>query len=120
RLPCDPRSLTRWRQRLGENGRLAGAPPQRCARRQRTLLGRVLRDMQRDMQRKLDQVETSVRERIAVCLERAQRRYTQRPKDTQKLYALHAPEVACIGNGKARQPYEFGVKVGIAVSACKG
>ncbi|PPU91112.1 IS5/IS1182 family transposase, partial [Xanthomonas populi] len=26
----------------------------------------------------------------------------------------------CIGNGKARQPYEFGVKVGIAVSACKG
>ena len=72
------------------------------------------------MQRKLDQVEGSVRERIAVWLERAQRLYTQRPKDKQKLYALHAPEVECIGKGKAHQGYAFGVKVGIAVTACKG
>jgi IS5 family transposase len=35
-------------------------------------------------------------------------------------YALHAPEVECIGKGKARKPYEFGVKVGIAVTARKG
>ncbi|MCD0244324.1 transposase, partial [Xanthomonas melonis] len=33
---------------------------------------------------------------------------------------LHAPEVECISKGKARNPYEFGVKVGIAVSARKG
>ncbi|QJD69903.1 IS5 family transposase [Xanthomonas campestris pv. badrii] len=85
-------------------------------RRQRTVLGRVVRDMQR----KLDAVEDSVRERIAVWLDRAQRLYTQHPKDKHKLYALHAPEVECIGKGKARQPYEFGVKVGIAVTACKG
>ncbi len=45
---------------------------QRVLRRQRTVLGRVLRDMQR----KLDQVEPGVRERIAVWLERAQRLYT--------------------------------------------
>ncbi|WP_108796709.1 IS5 family transposase [Xanthomonas fragariae] len=89
---------------------------QRVLRRQRTVLGRVLRDIER----KLDQVEPGVRERIAVWLERAQRLYTQRPKDKQKLYALHAPEVECIGKGKARQAYEFGVKVGIAVTACKG
>ncbi|AAM39954.1 IS5-like element IS1478 family transposase [Xanthomonas campestris pv. campestris] len=89
---------------------------QRVLRRQRTVLGRVLRDIAR----KLDQVEPGVRERIAVWLERAQRLYTQRPKDKQKLYALHAPEVECIGKGKARQAYEFGVKVGIAVTACKG
>ncbi|KOR39335.1 transposase, partial [Xanthomonas oryzae] len=38
-------------------------------RRQRTLLGRVLRDLQR----KLDQVEACVRERISVWLERVQR-----------------------------------------------
>ncbi|MCE1695452.1 IS5/IS1182 family transposase, partial [Enterobacter hormaechei] len=31
-----------------------------------------------------------------------------------KLYAWHAPEVDCISKGKARTPYEFGVKVGIA------
>ncbi|WP_425512148.1 hypothetical protein [Xanthomonas fragariae] len=89
---------------------------QRVLRRQRTVLGRVLRDIQR----KLDQVNTGVRERIAIWLERAQQLYTQRPKDKQKLYALHAPEVECIGKGKARQAYEFGVKVGIAVTACKG
>ena len=28
-----------------------------------------------------------------------------------KVYALHAPEVECIGKGKARTPYEFGCKV---------
>ncbi|SMQ99688.1 hypothetical protein PD885_02455 [Xanthomonas fragariae] len=88
----------------------------RVLRRQRTVLGRLMRDIQR----KLDQVNIGVRERIAVWLERAQRLYTQRPKDKQKLYALHAPEVECIGKGKARQAYEFGVKVGIAVTACKG
>jgi IS5 family transposase len=31
-----------------------------------------------------------------------------------KLYAWHAPEVGCISKGKAKTPYEFGVKVGIA------
>src|SRR5690606_33252281 len=36
-----------------------------------------------------------------------------------KLYAWHAPEVDCISKGKARRPYEFGVKVGIA-STFKG
>ncbi|QBI13270.1 IS5 family transposase [Xanthomonas oryzae pv. oryzae] len=85
-------------------------------RRQRTLLGRVLRDLQR----KLAQQEPSVRERIGVWLERAQRLLAQRPKDKQKLYALHAPEVECMSKGKASSPYEFGVKVGIAVSARKG
>jgi hypothetical protein len=28
-----------------------------------------------------------------------------------KVYSLHAPEVECIGKGKAHRPYEFGVKV---------
>ena len=27
-----------------------------------------------------------------------------------KLYSFHAPEVECIGKGKASAPYEFGVK----------
>jgi transposase, IS5 family len=33
----------------------------------------------------------------------------------QKVYSLHAPEVECIGKGKAHRPYEFGVKVSIAI-----
>jgi hypothetical protein len=30
---------------------------------------------------------------------------------------LHAPEVECIGKGKAHRPYEFGVKVSVATTA---
>jgi IS5 family transposase len=30
-----------------------------------------------------------------------------------KVYSLHAPEVECIGKGKAHRPYEFGVKVSV-------
>ncbi|MDX2144606.1 MAG: transposase, partial [Rhodospirillaceae bacterium] len=33
-----------------------------------------------------------------------------------KLYSFHAPEVECIGKGKANAPYEFGVKVSIATT----
>ena len=36
------------------------------------------------------------------------------------IYALHAPEVECIGKGKARKPYEFGVKVSLAVTHKSG
>ncbi len=41
------------------------------------------------------------------------RRNTQHQRGP-KVYALHAPEVECIGKGKARAPYEFGCKVSIA------
>jgi transposase, IS5 family len=34
----------------------------------------------------------------------------------RKVYSLHAPEVECIGKGKAHRPYEFGVKVSLAAS----
>ena len=34
----------------------------------------------------------------------------------RKVYSLHAPEVECIGKGKAHRPYEFGVKVSIATT----
>ena len=49
-------------------------------------------------------------------LERAERIRTQQRHDKNKLYALHAPEVECIGKGKARKPYEFGVKSAVLVS----
>ena len=37
-----------------------------------------------------------------------------------KVYAFHAPDVECIGSGKARAPYEFGCKVSIAMTSPKG
>jgi hypothetical protein len=30
------------------------------------------------------------------------------------VYSLHAPEVECVDKGKARRPYEFGVKVSLS------
>lgn len=72
------------------------------------------------MQRRLWQVPQDVRDRLQPWLQRAQRIGSQGPKDKSKLYALHAPEVECIGKGKARQPYEFGVKVSVAVTARQG
>jgi IS5 family transposase len=53
-------------------------------------------------------------------LGRVSRILTQKTKDKNKLYALHAPEVECISKGKARTPYEFGVKVTVATTLKKG
>ena len=53
---------------------------------------------------------------LMMWLERAERIRTQQRHDKNKLYALHAPEVECIGKGKARKPYEFGVKSAVVVS----
>ncbi len=88
----------------------------RVLKRQRTVLGRVLRDIER----KMAALPESQQERLRLWLERAWRICRQRPKDKSKLYALHAPEVECIGKGKARQPYEFGVKVSLAITAKQG
>lgn len=53
-------------------------------------------------------------------LQRVGRILTQKTKDKSKLYALHAPEVECISKGKARNPYEFGVKVTLATTLKEG
>ena len=42
-----------------------------------------------------------------------EQRQNQRGK---KISSLHAPEVECIGKGKAHAPYEFGVKVSVATT----
>ena len=44
----------------------------------------------------------------------------QKPKDKNKLYSLHASKVECIGKGKARHPYEFGVKITVTTMYKEG
>ena len=44
-------------------------------------------------------------------------RHQEQRQRGPKVYSLHAPEVECIGRGKARTPYEFGCKVSIATPA---
>jgi IS5 family transposase len=85
---------------------------QREIRKLRTWLGRVIRDVQR----KGGEITGALKAKI----ETAQRLYAQRRDSKNKLYALHAPEVECIAKGKARTPYEFGVKTSVAVTAKEG
>ena len=81
-------------------------------KRQRTILGRLLREVRRKRAGLADDART----KLDTWVQRAERIHRQRPKDKNKLYALHAPEAECISKGKARQPYEFGVKVSLAVT----
>lgn len=83
-------------------------------RRQRTILGVVMREVRR----RLDQATGTAEQlqRLHTTLDRAERIRTQQTRDKNKLYAMHAPEVECISKGKARKLYEFGVKVSIAVT----
>jgi IS5 family transposase len=89
----------------------------RTVKRQRTLLGIVMREVQRKLKApEFVALNAKALSDLTMWMERAERIRTQQRKDKNKLYALHAPEVECIGKGKARKPYEFGVKAAIVVS----
>lgn len=79
-------------------------------------VGRVYREVARQLDQLPQQAQSQARE----LLQRAGRILTQKTKDRNKLYALHAPEVECIAKGKTRIPYEFGVKVTIATTLKEG
>ena len=82
-------------------------------RKLRTYLGRVIRD-----------IEPQDRRQRRSCARRSLRRCAwpgacceqERRQRGRKVYSLHAPEVECIGKGKAHKPYEFGVKVSVATT----
>ena len=90
----------------------------RTLKRQRTVVGRLLRDIERKFAG-LSGVAAAVKDSLQTTLTRAAQIVMQsaskKAKDgAPKLYSFHAPEVSCINKGKSKQPYEFGVKVGIA------
>lgn len=81
-------------------------------RRLKTYLGRTIRDLERRIAQRPD-----LQAVFKKPLRLAERVLTQkRQQEERKVYSLHAPEVECIGKGKAHAPYEFGVKVSIATT----
>lgn len=78
----------------------------------KTLVGRVYRDIERQLPQQTSNVQTAFQE----TLEKSQRILNQQRQDKDKLYSFHAPEVECIAKGKVHKKYEFGVKVGITVT----
>lgn len=78
----------------------------------RSRLGRLIRDIRRKIAGR-EEIEAA----FAAPLARAsQIRSQQQRQRGWKLYSFHAPEVECIGKGKASAPYEFGVKVSIVTT----
>jgi transposase, IS5 family len=139
RFPTDPRLYERMRQRLVKAAREEGVVlrqsyvrvgkrllaaqsryaharqwgrARRCTRKLRTILGRVIRDIERKL--------PDPGERLADLLALAKRLHLQKRRDKGKLYSVHASEVECISKGKAHKRYEFGCKVALAVSSKGG
>jgi len=100
-------------------GRYSHAHQFKRARRQlkflRTRIGRVIRDINRKIKHRpeLDELFATLRD-LAVKV-----RHQDHRQRGPKVYSLHAPEVECIGKGKARSPYEFGCKVSITTPVTK-
>lgn len=112
--PIDPWSLTRWRKRLGEAGveeLLAEAieAAKRAGMIKASSVKRVIVD--RSVMEKAIAHPTDSR-----LLERCREHLVKAAARHSLIYALHAPEVECLANGKARTPSEFGVKVSITTT----
>lgn len=94
----------------------------RTIKRQRTIVGKLIREVRGKLA--VGAINTGVSpftlSSLTTLLERADRIRTQQRHDKNKLYAMHAPEVECISKGKARNRYEFGVKVSLAITHKQG
>jgi len=85
---------------------------QRCRKKLRTILGRVIRDIERKCPRPDEKLEK--------LMEIAKRIQAQERYDNNKIYSVHEPQVACIAKGKAHKRYEFGAKVSVAATSRGG
>lgn len=83
----------------------------KAVKRLRTQLGRVVRDIERKCE--------NPDNKLTHLLGLAHRLHEQKKDDKHKLYSLHEPQVECIAKGKAKQPYEFGCKAGLVITAKK-
>ena len=86
-------------------------------KRQRTIVAKL----HREVSRKMSLLGQAVQDMLGQTLEKAARIAAQSSQrkaldGQRKLYSWHAPEVECISKGKSRTPYEFGVKVGLAMT----
>ena len=103
---------------LARQGRYAHARQMKRAAKMtrglKTILGRVLRDIQRKAHKLRGQIAD---ERLGELLAMAERLLAQTRTSKNKLYSVHAPEVECICKGKAHKRYEFGCKVSVATTS---
>ncbi len=87
----------------------------------KTYLGRIIRDIWRKIAGNDRLAETFAKELMLARRVHAENRNLRPVKGASaeadlRVFSLHAPEVECIGKGKAHQPYEFGVKVSVVTT----
>jgi len=103
---------------LAKQGRYAMARQMKRAakmtRQLKTILGRVVRDIERKAAKWQGQVAD---ESLCELLAMAERLLAQTRTSKHKLYSIHAPEVECIAKGKVHQRYEFGCKTSVATTS---
>jgi IS5 family transposase len=85
---------------------------QRCTRKLKTYLGRVIRDIERAWPQPDNELKS--------LLEIGTRIFHQQRHDKKKIYSVHEPQVECISKGKAHKRYEFGCKVSVAATSRGG
>ena len=86
------------------------ARTRKSARRKiKTIAGRLVRELRRKLS------ETALAKHLE-NIEIFERVLTQKKDDKNKIYSLHALEVACIAKGKVHKKFEFGSKVSFAAT----
>jgi hypothetical protein len=112
------------RQSYARVGKLALIKQQRYAHaKQFKRAGKSLRKLETYLRRAIRDIARKIagnkllKPVFATPLPLSYRVLTQKKRQkAPKVYSLHAPEVECIGKGKAHKPYEFGVKVSLATT----
>ena len=80
----------------------------RADKKLRTIAGRLVRELKRNLGEHLGYTE---------LIERFEAILAQRRHSGKKIYSIHEPQVQCISKGKEHKKYEFGNKVSIIRSA---
>ncbi len=85
------------------------AKARRALKRLRTIASILLRELQR-------QLPAEIRDQEAARFALYERVLAQQPKDKNKVYSLHEPDIYCVGKGKDHKPYEYGRKASIVAT----
>ena len=88
------------------------AQAKRETKRLRTLLSRVIRESERQIE-SLKNVSQGLFQQFKDKIIVAKQIFEQKRDSKDKIYSIHEPKVSCIAKGKAHKKYEFGSTVGI-------
>lgn len=102
----------RWKLRYHQHPKRA-KEARGAARKIKTIAGRLSREVRRKLSPEAAKAHQPM-------LQRCEKVLTQKRTDTQKIYSLHEPHVACHAKGKDRVRYEFGSKVAILTTKSTG